>query len=400
MPRIFVSYRRDDAGGHAGRLVDRLRTHFGAENVFADVDDIRLGVDYRSVLRQAVQTCQMMIVVIGRRWLGERDAGTGARRIHAADDWVRIEVAEALARDIQVVPVLVQGSALPTAADLPADLAGLASRQATALNDAQWDATVAELMRRLGSSQARRRIRWAAAVAVVALVVGAVAWRNTAWPARPVQPIEPGGRPENVVRPIVNSLPEPALWIGDLSGANRPLPLDGYSVITPTDVSAGGSRPREVYPRGAKIAIDLSRSGAPETSVTLRRLELHIESYTPGVQPRYRYTANGDNIIGSGPIKPLVFHVALFGKKVGKASRLLDAKRRTVSVSSTENFFDTPDGQLWQLTGREDSLPINVEVTAEEAGLYGIRFVVTYAALGKTMWKTTEPLVWIYYDGH
>jgi hypothetical protein len=149
MPNVFVSYRREDASGHAGRLIDRLRQQFGASNVFMDVDDVPVGGDFREALKKAVRASDVMVVVIGRHWLDARDPATGRRRLDNPDDWVRVEAAEALEKAIPVVPVYVQGAPLLLADQLPDVLKGLSSRQAAVLSDAQWDATVGDFTRRL-----------------------------------------------------------------------------------------------------------------------------------------------------------------------------------------------------------------------------------------------------------
>ena len=112
MPRIFISYRRDDSAGHTGRLYDRLIDHFGRGQVFMDVDTVKPGLDYIQVVHEAVGTCDGFISVIGREWLHASDS-TGRRRLENPADLVRLEIAAALERDIRVVPVLVQGVQMP-----------------------------------------------------------------------------------------------------------------------------------------------------------------------------------------------------------------------------------------------------------------------------------------------
>ena len=147
MKGIFISYRRQDAAGYAGRLYDRLVGHFGAERVFMDVEGIEPGLDFVEALERAVASCEVLIVIIGAGWLATDKAGK--RRLDDPKDFVRIETAAALARHIRVVPVLVDGAVMPRAEELPADLAPLARRQAVELSHKHWDATSAELIRTL-----------------------------------------------------------------------------------------------------------------------------------------------------------------------------------------------------------------------------------------------------------
>jgi len=140
--KIFISYRRDDSSGYAGRLFDYLAARFGKENVFMDVDTIKPGEDFRRAIEKAVGSCEVVIVMIGRQWLSAADA-QGRRRLDDTGDFVRVEVANALANPaIRVIPVLVRDAGMPHAKDLPDDLKDLAYRNATELSDHrfQYDA--------------------------------------------------------------------------------------------------------------------------------------------------------------------------------------------------------------------------------------------------------------------
>ena len=129
--RVFISYRRQESSGLAGRLYDRLAARFGDDQVFMDVDTIALGVDFAEVITQAVSTCEVLLAVIGPRWLTATDED-GRRRLDDPDDLVRLEIAAALERDIRVIPILVEGAVMPRRQQLPEALAGLARRNALA----------------------------------------------------------------------------------------------------------------------------------------------------------------------------------------------------------------------------------------------------------------------------
>jgi hypothetical protein len=129
---VFISYRRQEASAIAGRLYDRLAARFGDDQVFMDVDNIALGVDFAEVITQEVSTCQVLLAVIGPRWLTATDEG-GRRRLDNPDDIVRLEIAAALERDIRVIPILVEGAVLPHRQELPEELAGLARRNSLSL---------------------------------------------------------------------------------------------------------------------------------------------------------------------------------------------------------------------------------------------------------------------------
>ncbi len=127
MGKIFISYRRDDSASDSGRIDDRLAPKYGRANVFKDVDNIPLGVDFRRVLTDEVAKCDVMLVIIGRQWVSVVDEH-GKRRLENPSDFVRIEVEAALSRDIPVIPVLVQNAAMPQERDLSTSLAPLAYR--------------------------------------------------------------------------------------------------------------------------------------------------------------------------------------------------------------------------------------------------------------------------------
>lgn len=142
---IFISYRRGDSQFAAGRLADALVREFGDARVFRDIDDIRAGADFVDALDHALGACSVMLVLIGNQWLDMRDAH-GQRRIDAAGDWVRLEIARALQGGIRVVPVLLERTEMPVEESLPEDLKPLSRRQAIQLVDAHWSRDVASLV--------------------------------------------------------------------------------------------------------------------------------------------------------------------------------------------------------------------------------------------------------------
>jgi class 3 adenylate cyclase/CHASE2 domain-containing sensor protein len=128
--KIFLSYRRDDSRHVSERIYDRLAARFGKDNVFKDVDSIPLGRDFRPALEAAVGACAVTLAIIGPRWLNITEE-TGQRRLDNANDFVRIELEGSLARNVPVIPVLVDGAALPKTEELPPPLQALSFRQAT-----------------------------------------------------------------------------------------------------------------------------------------------------------------------------------------------------------------------------------------------------------------------------
>ncbi|MEP7300614.1 MAG: CzcE family metal-binding protein [Caldimonas sp.] len=149
MRAIFISYRRDDTEGYAGRLFQDLREKFGKDAVFMDVAGIEPGRDFRRVIEQQVASCGVLLAVIGKSWLTVADE-KGKHRLDDPYDFVRLETASALKRDIPVIPVLVQQAEMPRAEQLPDDLKDLAFRNSVELSHARWESDVDLLIAALG----------------------------------------------------------------------------------------------------------------------------------------------------------------------------------------------------------------------------------------------------------
>ena len=150
MRAIFISYRRDDSEGHAGRLFEDLRDRFGSASVFMDVAGIEPGRDFRKVIEQQVASCGVLLAVIGKSWLtSSASDAQGRRRLDDPHDFVRLETATALTRDIPVIPVLVHGAQMPRPEELPDALKDLAFRNGVELSHARWSSDVQLLINAL-----------------------------------------------------------------------------------------------------------------------------------------------------------------------------------------------------------------------------------------------------------
>lgn len=159
MPGIFINYRREDSRADAGRLFDWLSGHFGKDRVFMDIaGSIEPGMDFDEVIERAVTSCEALIVVIGKQWLTTTDSA-GRRRLDNPNDYVRLEIAKALQRNIRVIPVLVQEATMPTAEELPEDLVRLAKRQALEISDSRWDYDTEQLVKVLDKAGIKPVIR-------------------------------------------------------------------------------------------------------------------------------------------------------------------------------------------------------------------------------------------------
>ena len=195
MPGVFISYRREDSAAYAGRLFDTLSSEFGAANTFMDVDDIKGGDNFTTVIDRSLDSSDALLAVIGPRWLSVTEQ-SGGRRLDNPSDFVRVEIAKALQRGIRVIPVLVGGAILPNSKDLPTDLQALCERQAMEVRDTHFHADVKDLTDVLhstlhsGGSQPEQagRKRLIPALLIAAVAILAMAWLLLAHRQKPPLP--------------------------------------------------------------------------------------------------------------------------------------------------------------------------------------------------------------------
>jgi len=146
--KVFISYRREDSAAYAGRIRDRLEREFGRDLLFIDVDGIPLGANFVKVLREEITKCSVLLAVIGPRWLDARDED-GTRRLDNPEDFVRIEIAVALQREIPTIPILLDGTKIPKTAQLPKDLEELALRNGHNVRHASFHTDMDKLIQEL-----------------------------------------------------------------------------------------------------------------------------------------------------------------------------------------------------------------------------------------------------------
>ena len=192
MQGIFISYRRQDSQSAAGRLADDLKKNLAGVSVFRDVETIQPGMDFVDVINHALQSCGVLLAVIGPRWLTSVDSA-GQRRLDNPDDFTRLEIATALKRgDVRVIPVLVEGAQMPEPSDLPEDLRALARRNALELTDNRWNFDVSRLVATVRQAldvpdpppePPGPQWRWPAAAIGALVVAGYVVWE---WRTPPV----------------------------------------------------------------------------------------------------------------------------------------------------------------------------------------------------------------------
>lgn len=145
MPTLFLSYRQSDTLGQTGRLADALEARYGRDAVFRDIDSIEAGRRFDEVIERALADCRVFLPLIGDDWLTVRGAD-GRRRLDDPEDFVRREVATALARGVPVIPLLLEGATIPPATELPPELRPLLRHQALELSETRWDFDVGRLV--------------------------------------------------------------------------------------------------------------------------------------------------------------------------------------------------------------------------------------------------------------
>jgi hypothetical protein len=193
MTSIAISYRRSDSGAMAGRIRDRLAARYGEDSMFMDIDSIPYATDFREHIRSTLLQCDVLLVVIGPHWVGQRQVG--GTRINDIDDPVRMEVEIALQGGVKVLPVLVSGAAMPAPTELPEPLRKLTYLNAAEVAQGRDFGIHVERLERaidqmLGPLRFWRARTWftggqriyVAGLAVLALLVLAVAVAATWWP--------------------------------------------------------------------------------------------------------------------------------------------------------------------------------------------------------------------------
>jgi glycosyltransferase involved in cell wall biosynthesis len=171
-PKVFLSYRREDSAGYAGRIKDSLRRALGRNQLFIDVDNVPPGANFAKRLQNELATCDVLLVIIGRNWLNAR-RDDGRRRLDNPDDIVRSEIATALRRNIPVIPVLVDGAAVPKAQELPEELKDLTVSNALDLRHISFQTDIDRLIRSLKAPHRIKNIK--------RICVGCGAGGSTSW---------------------------------------------------------------------------------------------------------------------------------------------------------------------------------------------------------------------------
>lgn len=173
MTNIFLSYRRGGTRADTGRIYDRLSAQFGEASVFMDIDDIEPGENFVHKLESTLATCDVLLVIMGKDWVDMRSED-GKPRLGAEGDFVSMEIQQALARNINIIPVLVGGASMPTAQQLPFELNVLSQYQAIEISDQRFHEDVDDLIdaiERFSRSVVRQVSRWKMMAAGFAIIL-------------------------------------------------------------------------------------------------------------------------------------------------------------------------------------------------------------------------------------
>jgi WD40 repeat protein len=361
MSTVFVSYRRGDSEGQARALKNDLVELIGKSSVFMDVDNIAPGQDFRHVLNERLESCGLLLALIGPGWLDAKD-GEGNRRLGNATDLVRHEIAAALKRNIRVIPVLLQGVQVPSPERLPEDIRELAYRHAFALGHSTWESDVREMVRRLGldkqaavSSAGTRPVKTArllAALAVIAIVAAVFFFKRAPDQASDTRPSQNGAQA---------SSPQP-------ESSPAPTRESERTAAFPASVS---SEPR----RGAAVsALEKSSGGSPPGAVSRAFPGESGAANSVSVSPGSRLLAAGYQ---SGVVK-------LWDPSNGKTVASLPGQ-----VGSVSALAFSPDNRLLGVTSGDRTVRLwDFAQQKESARLVGHResvLAVAFSPDGRTV---------------
>lgn len=156
MPRVFIAYRRNDTGGYAGRVYDRLVARWGKRRITRDMEGIPPGIAFSEYVRGKIAESDCVLVLIGEQWM----AAANRERLHDPADLHRVEIETALGSGNRVIPVLINGAPMPSKGELPPGIQGLADRNAFHLGEDAWNDDVRRLVREIERFSVVPRWRW------------------------------------------------------------------------------------------------------------------------------------------------------------------------------------------------------------------------------------------------
>lgn len=347
--RIFVSYRRDDAAHVTGRIHDFLASRFGAANVFMDVDSVAPGEDFVRKIGDTIAMCDLFLLVMGPGWLNARTAD-GRRRIDLPGDFVRIELREALARGVKIIPVLVDGAQMPRQEDLPEDVAQMVRHNAVFLGHATFRRDMEALAAGVAPPDLLTRMRSPQGVALLAgavslLALGMVLTRGT----------DGAG----TARDIPGTVSAVSLAQGeDTSGQRRSIASNGFRAERGSDgrlkIAADIPYRDRLYEaselsglefmssafHGASVDLEVSVTNQTDAPLSVREIQFDVVSAAPDIRPvpvirenelDYRRMVIRNE--GWGPMRPVRVRIDSWGVPEKDREKAVRAWRGNVVVS-------------------------------------------------------------------
>ena len=307
MSQIFISYRREDSAGYAGRLRESLERRLGKGAVFRDVDALEPGQDFVDIIGIRLRDASACLVLIGREWLDAEDA-SGRRRLAQQNDYVRLEISTALEQPkMRVIPVLVEGTRMPATEELPETIQGLARRQAVSLRDESWDEDVKRFVTALDRRSWVERYRLALAASAAVVVVGALAVAQFVGPQ--VSPDAETTTNAPSTEPVAAPVSPPTSTSTTVGGpADAPLtrggPQEPPPAAPPSSVARGTSArpPANTTGRTARpVGPDSGRTGRgsvqPTINPTTASTATPSVADNPGVAPLRPVRPNDDDVV-------------------------------------------------------------------------------------------------------
>lgn len=261
MPGIFISYRRNEAAGHAGRLFDRLTARFGEDRVFMDVDTLAPSEHFATRIEKAIATADVMLVLIGPGWVAQ------AERLAQPNDFVRREILAAMRVECRLVPVALDGVTLPDAASLPEDLRPLLASEGAVLRHGEFVRDADHLAETLA-----RFVRPSADAIRRGL---ATALARAGWPFSWIAPVV--RRTSARAAAAAFALPIAAAWALSVAGAYR-VADEEPDVFAQLQVTDSAAKATAGFLTGT-VTDDADRT-IEDATVTLSNLDTQINSET------------------------------------------------------------------------------------------------------------------------
>jgi hypothetical protein len=302
MPDVFISYRRDDTSGYAGRLYDQMSATLGPEHVFMDVATIEPGSDFVEVIEKRVSGCDALVALIGKNWLASKDEQNRVR-LGKPDDFVSVEISAALKRNVEVVPLLVGGAKMPLQQGLPGALQLLARHQAVEISDAHFTRDVADLIESLQrrTSKARFNVQKRPNYGVLGTLfilllmaagVGVSIWKKARHEVRNTEPASVAGHESN--SSARSGLPQRVVST-NVSGVWRAVLQKGnvtYEAYFTFDVANDKLFGKAIYPTGEAGILNSTMNGDKISFMTKHVPDFSEEEATFTIEGRL----SGDEI--------------------------------------------------------------------------------------------------------